>query len=273
MIGRPAGEEDSLSHGGRELQPRPTGQDERQNLPGARKTPGVAVARSLLPSRSEWAVRNRVLASTLADLLNEYAPDVTGRAVEVGCQWGMLLESLAPQTSKRWWGVDPVVERHLSRSGFELVNGVADDMPFPDATFDAIVLANVYEHIPPAHRDSSMVEMRRVLVPGGVIVGQLPNPRFPIESHSKLPLMGWLPPRAQNLYWRISPARRGAGFYSVTASDLRRRAEAAGLECVMIRNFTYPPEAAPDSVRWLVRRMRRPLALVPWAWQFVLRRR
>ena len=247
--------------------------DDRRSMPGARKTPGVAVGRSLLPSRSEWAVRNRVLASTLAELLNAHSPDVTGRALDVGCQWGMLLESLAPQTSKHWWGVDPVIERHFSRSGFELVTGVADQIPFPDATFDAVVLANVYEHIPPASRDSSLAEMRRVLVPGGVIVGQLPNPRFPIESHSKLPFMGWLPPRAQNVYWRISPARRGAGFYSVSVGDLRRRAEAAGLDAELVRNFNYPPEAAPDSVRWLVRRMRRPLSLVPWAWQFVLRRR
>lgn len=214
-----------------------------------------------------------MLAANLAELLNKYAPDVTGRALDVGCQWGMLLESLAPQTSKRWWGVDPLVERHQSRSGFELLNGVADEMPFPDATFDAAVLANVYEHIPPGRRDASMVELRRVLVPGGVVVGQLPNPHFPIESHSKLPLMGWLPPRAQDVYWRISPARRGYGFYSVTIGDLRRRAEAAGLECVLVRNFTYPAEAAPDSVRWLLRRLRRPLAIVPWAWQFVLRRR
>lgn len=255
------------------MQGRPPSQDDRTSLPGARKTPGVAVGKSLLPSREEWAVRNRVLASTLAELVNKYTPDVTGRALEIGCQWGMLLETLAPQTTKCWWGVDPVVERHLSRSGFELVNGVANDMPFPDETFDAILFANVYEHVPPKDRDSSMVEMHRVLVPGGVVVGQLPNPHFPIESHSKLPLMGWLPPRAQNVYWGLSPARRGAGFYSVTIKDLRRRAEAAGLECVVARDFTYPPEAAPPRVRGLVKRMRRPLSLMPWAWQFVLRRK
>ncbi len=246
---------------------------DRTSLPGARKTPGLAVGRSLLPSREEWAVRNRVLSTTLAELVNEYAPDVTGRAVEVGCQWGMLLESLAPQTTKTWWGVDPVVERHLSRSGYELVTGLADEMPFPDATFDVVLLANVYEHIPPDHRDSSLRELHRVLVPGGVIVGQLPNPHFPIESHSKLPFMGWLPGGAQQVYWKVSPARKGSGFHSVTVGDLKRRADAHGLDTALVRNFTYPAEAAPDAVRWLVRRMRRPLGLVPWAWQFVLRRR
>jgi SAM-dependent methyltransferase len=253
----------------------PAHTDDRTKLPGARKTPGVAVGRSLLPSREEWAVRNRVLAETMAELINDHAPNVTGRALEIGCQWGLLLEAIAAQTPKhsRWWGVDPVIQRHRSRTGFELVTGLADEIPFPDKSFDVVVLANVYEHIPPPSRDPSMVEMRRVLVPGGIVVGQLPNPHFPIESHSKLPFMGYLPVRAQNAYWNVSPARKGAGFYSVTIKDLKRRADAAGLDCIVARNFTYPPEAAPQRVRGLVRRMRGPLGLVPWAWQFVLKRR
>jgi SAM-dependent methyltransferase len=241
-------------------------------MPGARGTPGVAVGRSLLPSPEEWAVRNRALASTLAELLNRHAPQVTDRALDIGCQWGLLVENLASQTQKRWWGVDPVIDRHLSRSGFELVNGSADELPFPDSVFDCAVIANVYEHIPPERRDASLLEMRRILVPGGTVVGQLPNPYFPIESHSKLPLMGWLPRRVQNWYWRLSPSRRGAGFYTVTVADLVRRAERAGLETVLVRKYNYPVEAAPESVRWLARAMQAPMKLIPWAWQFVLRR-
>jgi SAM-dependent methyltransferase len=241
-------------------------------MPGARKTPGIAIGRSLQPSPDEWAVRNRELTNNLVELINDHAPEMTHRALDVGCQWGVMLDNLAQRTSPRWWGADPVVERHFSKGGFELVNGTADDLPFADASFDCIVLANVYEHIPPAARDASLVEMRRVLMPGGVIVGQLPNPHFPIESHSKLPFMGYLPARAQNAYWRVSPSRRGAGFHSVTVGHLTRRARAAGLDVALVRNYTYPPEAAPDSIRWFVRAARRPMSILPWSWQFVLRR-
>ena len=247
-------------------------QDVRRSTPGARKTPGVAFGRSLQPSPEEWAVRNRELTNNLVELINSYSPSATGNALDVGCQWGVMLDNLAERTTPRWWGADPVVERHLSRKGFELVTGTADALPFADEAFDCLVLANVYEHIPPDRRDASLSEMRRVLVPGGVIVGQLPNPHFPIESHSKLPLMGYLPARAQSAYWRFSPSRRGAGFHSVTVSALSRRARAAGLDVVLVRKYTYPPEAAPDSIRWLVRALRRPMAVVPWSWQFVLRR-
>ncbi len=244
----------------------------RANAPGARKTPGIAVGRSLLPSPEEWSVRNQVLASSLTELVNQYTPNTTGRALEIGCQWGLLLDAMSAMTDKRWWGADPVVQRHLSRRGWELVNGTADKLPFPDCSFDAVVLANVYEHIPPDRRQASMNEIFRVLTPGGVLVGQLPNPHFLIESHSKLPFMGWLPSSLQNWYWRLSPARRGAGFYSVSIKDLRRRSASAGFVAQLVRNFTYPPDAAPESVRWLLRRLNRPLALMPWAWQFALQR-
>ena len=59
------------------------------------------------PSPEEWATRNRILAATLAALINEHAPHSTDRAIDVGCQWGMLLESLARQTTFRLVGCRP----------------------------------------------------------------------------------------------------------------------------------------------------------------------
>src|SRR3954451_23344111 len=109
-------------------------QEVRRSMPGARKTPGVAFGRSLQPSPDEWAVRNRELTNNLVELINDYAPVVSGRALDVGSQWGVMLDNLAQRTTPRWWGVDPVIERHLSRGGFELVNGTADHLPFPDET-------------------------------------------------------------------------------------------------------------------------------------------
>jgi SAM-dependent methyltransferase len=241
-------------------------------MPGARGDGEFAIGRGLLPSAEEWAVRNRVLAATLGELMNAHARRTTSRALDVGCQWGRLLDTLAPLTEFRWWGADPVISAHISPGGHPLVNGIADDLPFPDQVFDCVVLANVYEHIDPARRDASLAELHRVLVPNGILVGQLPNPLFPIESHSRLPLMGWLPRRLQNAYWRLSPARRGAGFHSVTVRDLKRRADRAGFEVVATRRFSYPPEAAPPSVRWMAKLLQARW-MPPWSWQFVFRRR
>jgi SAM-dependent methyltransferase len=152
-----------------------------------------------------------------------------------------------------------------------MTHGVAHAIPFSDESFDCVVLANVYEHIEPDLRDASLREIRRVLAPGGILVGQLPNPYFPIESHSRLPFMGWLPYRAQLFYWRLSPVPWDHDFYVVTVRDLRRRAERMGFETLLVRKFNYPPAAIPESLRWAARLLAKTMEVVPWSWQFVFR--
>jgi SAM-dependent methyltransferase len=209
----------------------------------------------------------------MADLLTRFAPHGTPRALEVGCQFGDLIDALAPRTSFEWSGVDPVItEPMTSKGGASLAPGIAHSLPFPDGAFSAVLLANVYEHIAPKLRRTSLAEIERVLAPGGVLVGQLPNPWFPIESHSRLPFMGWLPYRLQLHYFRLSPVSWPHDFYVIGVRHLRRTARTAGLERVLIRNYNYPLAVIPASVRplaWLAQPVTR---IFPWAWQFVFRK-
>jgi SAM-dependent methyltransferase len=154
-----------------------------------------------------------------------------------------------------------------------LVPGRADSIPFPDQSFDVALFANVYEHVFPGDRVTSLEEIRRVLIPGGVVVGQLPNPYFPIESHSRLPFMGWLPVRMQKVYWKLAPVSWEHDFYVVTIRHLVKTADAVGFETLHVQNFNYPPEVIPKSVRFVARVFDRPLQRFPWAWQFALRRK
>ena len=159
--------------------------------------------------------------------------------------------------------------RSRPRSGAEIKHGWGHDIPFDDGAFDCVVFANVYEHVDPEYRQRTLEEILRVLAPSGILVGQLPNPHFPIESHSRLPFMGWLPMRAQKAYWRLSPVSWDHDFYAVTIKDLRRRAERAGFHRELIRKFGYPLDAIPRKVRPVARMLSLPMKLMPWAWQFV----
>lgn len=224
-------------------------------------------------SREEWGLRNRILVETMSELVNEFAGEREGQAVDVGCQQGALTDEMARRTGLTWSGIDPSIEAPMrSEGGAELVHGFAHDLPFEDGACACLMLANVYEHIFPDRRRASLAELHRVLAPGGVVVGQLPNPYFPIESHSRLPFMGWLPVRAQKAYWRLAPVPWEHDFYVVTVKDVRRNAHAVGFEVPLVRNFSYPPEVIPSSVRWAARLLARPMRRFPWAWQFVLRR-
>ncbi len=227
----------------------------------------------LLQSEEEWDERNRVLADNMHELINRYVVAELGRAIDVGCQRGVLTDMLARRTSYRWSGVDPALTgEDVSPSGVQLLPGRGNSLPFRDAMFDLGLFANVYEHVPPAERETSLREMHRVLRPGGVLVGQLPNPYFPIESHSRLPFMGWLPVPAQKAYWRLAPVPWEHDFFVVTIRDLQRTASRVGLETVLVRKFSYPLEVIPKAARWAAKLLERPLRHVPWAWQFVLRR-
>ena len=220
----------------------------------------------------EWDVRNRVLSETLTELIRANAAPGATKALDVGCQGGVPTDRYAQLTDLDLVGIDPALkEPRLSPDGHQLKPGYSDKLEFPDDEFGVVMLANVYEHIFPDRRVASFEEMRRVLKPDGVVVGQIPNPYFPIESHSRLPFMGWLPVRAQHVYWKLSPAPWEHDFYVVTTKHLRRDATAGGMKVDFVRKFNYPPEVIPKKVRGVARALERPMRVFPWAWQFVLR--
>jgi len=226
---------------------------------------------ALLQSHDEWDARNRVLSETLTALVRERAPAGAERALDVGCQNGVTTDRYAELTGLEWVGVDPVItEPKRSPGGMLLRPGAADVLDFGDGEFDVVMLANVYEHVMPDRRVASFREIRRVLADGGIVVGQIPNPYFPIESHSRLPFMGWLPIRAQKAYWRLAPVEWEHDFFVVTPRHLRRDAASGGLSTVMVRKFNYPPEVIPRALRGVARAIERPMRVMPWAWQFVL---
>jgi SAM-dependent methyltransferase len=229
--------------------------------------------RGLQQSREEWDTRNRVLAETMGVLIDRFLPATAKRALDVGCQRGALTDVWMARTGLEWWGIDPSLTHDVtSPAGAHLSHGYANELRFPDEEFDCAVFANVYEHVLPEQRADSLAEIRRVLKPGGIVVGQIPNPYFPIESHSRLPFMGWLPIRAQKAYWKLTPVPWEHDFFVVTLKHLRRDANRVGLDVALEQNFNYPTEVIPQQVRWAARLFERPMQHVPWAWQFVLRR-
>jgi SAM-dependent methyltransferase len=229
-----------------------------------------------MQSAQEWDARNRILAENMSGLINRFAtPGAASpsKGLDVGCQAGALTDAMESQTSFAWSGIDPTLSGPTrSPGGLELLPASADQLPYDSESFAVALFANVYEHVQPELREASLADIRRVLVPGGYIVGQIPNPYFPIESHSRLPFMGWLPMRAQKVYWRLSPVPWEHDFFVVTIRELRASAESLGLRTICIRNFNYPAEVIPKALRSGWRLMERPLRRMPWAWQFVFQR-
>ena len=227
----------------------------------------------LQQSPEQWAQRGSLLVRSMSDLAARNVPTPIGAGLDVGCQEGALTDGLAGNLGGTWHGIDPgIAAPTRSADGFELQHGWAHDLPYASESFDVCVLANVFEHIAPEQREASLAEISRVLRPNGILVGQIPNPYFLVESHSRLPLMGYLPVAVQKRYWRLAPVPWEHDFHVVTMKHLTRTAASAGLVTVESSNFNYPIDVIPHSVQWVARALSPVTRRLPWAWQFVLRR-
>lgn len=100
------------------------------------------------------------------------------RVLDLGCGTGtlaVLIRQTCPETHVTGLDPDPkalaIARRKADRAGVDIVfeQGFADELPFPDASFDRIVSSLVFHHLPPDVVRATVPEIRRVLRPGGSI--------------------------------------------------------------------------------------------------------
>ncbi len=100
------------------------------------------------------------------------------------------------------------------------VQGDACALPFPDQAFDVVFSNAVIEHV-------GNVDQQRLFVSEALRVGRrvfvtTPNRWFPVEVHTRLPLVHWLPGAASDRAYDLT----GKGFakenHLLGSADLRR---------------------------------------------------
>lgn len=152
-------------------------------------------------------------------LIRQYVDLEDRRILDVGCGLGMYVEKLR-QFSPHVYGVDVDAEKVVQASQ-QLPNihlSPAEALPFPDESFDVILLNEVLEHVDDDR--ATVREAYRCLAPGGQIVIYAPNRLYPFETHGfyflgryyfrLLPLVNWLPDAVHDLlcpHVRIYTAR------------------------------------------------------------------
>ena len=133
-------------------------------------------------ARSGRATAELLFGPDLQDLPDE------GDALEIGCGAGRILEHLLPARPRlRLFGLDVSPEMiHLAQVRLgchpNLVllrgNGRSLDL-FPDAAFDLVYSALVFQHLPTRLFRRYLIESARVLRPGGLL-------RFQVQYHARL---------------------------------------------------------------------------------------
>ncbi|MGE0564818.1 MAG: class I SAM-dependent methyltransferase [Pseudolabrys sp.] len=159
------------------------------------------------------------------------------RVVDLGCGSGVFTDVL----HKRGFdstGVDLsprlVSVARRSHPDIEFIEGDVERLPFPDASFDGVLLSGLVHHLP--DRSRCAAEVFRILKPGGHFVAFDPNRRNPFmylyrdRTSPFYSSVGVTPNERPVLAEELAAAFRKAGFATGTdyLADLRYRYVASG---------------------------------------------
>jgi SAM-dependent methyltransferase len=165
----------------------------------------------------------------ILDMMGELAG---ARVLDAGCGDGALVCAAASRGAEAT-GVDPdpamlaAARSNVGKAGLKaaFLEGRAERLPFPDATFDVVASVTVLCFVPDAA--GAVREMARVLRPGGrLVLGELG--RWSLWATLRR-VRGWL----GSAIWQAAQFR--------TSAELRSLAEQAGLSVTAVRGAVYYP--------------------------------
>jgi ubiquinone/menaquinone biosynthesis C-methylase UbiE len=112
-------------------------------------------------------------------LLLEMIGSHQGRVLSIGCAAGGEFQALRDRRCPIV-GVDYSLQmlqvahgRFAADAGVTLARADAENLPFPDASFDIVTCLGVLEYLP--SYENALREARRVLKPGGIVIYSLPT--------------------------------------------------------------------------------------------------
>ncbi len=186
-------------------------------------------------NRRDWgAVRMRRCLASLAD--------VRGRVLEIGCGAGRCIRTIhRHRPDLEAVGCDlsarsiEAARRYGGGIAYETADATA--LPYNDASFDAVVIMDLIEHLPDVGR--ALDEVHRICKPGARL-----HLHVPCEGH-------WLSVYRPLLAVGIDLTRRAVGHvHHFTRQDVHSHLSAAGFEVTRRRYSMYLFGQLHDLIAW-----------------------
>ncbi|MGI9017812.1 MAG: class I SAM-dependent methyltransferase [Euzebya sp.] len=242
------------------------------------------VARQLAPMRQQFNYDSMMGAYTNIDRFLNWVGVVDqirsvkgGRVLASGCGAGGSLAAYHAMGALEVVGLEVDADLHrLSDLRAQALPGVqavlydGQRIPFDDGYFHVVESLDVVEHVADPH--AYLAEIARVLAPDGSAFVAIPNRLYPVEQHTGVPLVPWLPLRPTNTavtayahlpwvtgdhYFKVLSVRN-VRTCNVSWRSLVALAGSVGLTAHRIHRgdhpecWPFPPDGA--AVEWLARR-------------------
>ena len=148
-------------------------------------------------------------AKTIIAVLNDFfGPDFRSFSIlDIGCSTGIMANYFSGYFGKVV-GIDidePAIQyakENFTKDNIEFNVGDAMNIKYPKNSFDIVICAHVYEHVPDA--DRLMTEIHRLLKPSGVCYFSAGNRLTLKEPHYNLPFLSVMPRSFAHRYMRIT---------------------------------------------------------------------
>ncbi|MBC8163220.1 MAG: class I SAM-dependent methyltransferase [Roseiflexaceae bacterium] len=173
----------------------------RPEVIGRYYPPDYAPFQTAIADEPRWwrRVERRIGRAKLCRAVHSYAGG-PGHLLDIGCATGLFLDGMR----RLGWGVAGVepspgaAAYARERFGLQVFQGTVETANLAPASFDAVTLWDVLEHVPEPRM--LFAEVQRILRPGGVLVISLPNPDSLEARLLKQHWLGWDLPRHLNLF-------------------------------------------------------------------------
>ena len=154
------------------------------------------------------------------------------RVLDIGCGTGTLAiraARAAPGVSVTGLDADETILARARRKAadasldIEFDQGMADSLPYPDASFDLVLSTLFFHHLPDETKHETARELVRVLRPGGrFVVGDLGRPQDPlmrVAVRATVQMLDGVATTALNVRGELPGVLAGAGLLDVTVRD------------------------------------------------------
>jgi len=149
--------------------------------------------------------------------------------VDVGCSTGIMTRRFAA-AFHRVIGLDTdhvgisngarlAVQSGITPEKLQFCGADGCRIPLAADSVDAVICNQVYEHVD--DQEGLMVEILRVLRPGGLCYFGIGTRHVLVEGHYKLPFLSWLPHRLADLYMQLAGKRPRYDVLLLSYRDLK----------------------------------------------------